>query len=118
MPSFWPSWRASGFYRTVSVTGEAAREARIPLEARCHLVRQRCATENAIRGLLGSLGIRFAKGTGKLGVRVRAALEAGPELTATIEPLLSSVETLKTRDRRVGPGSRGAGPRRRRRGGC
>jgi transposase len=85
----------SGFYRAVSVTSEAAREARILLKARCHLVRQRCATENAIRGLLGSLGIRFAKGTGKLGVRVRAALEARPELMATIEPLLSSVETLK-----------------------
>jgi len=85
----------TGFYRAVAVKSEMAQEARILLKARGHLVRQRCATENAIRGLLGSLGIRFPKGSGKLGVRVRATLETRPELLAAIGPLLSSVAALK-----------------------
>jgi transposase len=85
----------TGFCRPVSVSSEAAQEARILLKARCHLVRQRRDTENTIRGLLGSLGIRFPKGSDKLADRVRTVLEVRPELTATIEPLLSSVATLK-----------------------
>ncbi len=85
----------TGFCRAVAVKSEVAQEARILIKARAHLVRQRCATENAIRGFLGSLGIRFPKGTGKLAGRVRAALEDRPELRAAIEPLLSSVATLK-----------------------
>ena len=85
----------TGFYRAVAVPGEAAREAPILLKARGHLVRQRRDTENVIRGLLGSLGLRFPKGTGQRAGRVRAALVARPELAATIEPLLSSVATLK-----------------------
>ena len=85
----------TGFCRAVAIKSEAAQEARILLKARCHLVRQRRDTENAVRGLLGSLGIRFPKGAGKLAGRVRTALEDRPELRATIEPLLSCVEALK-----------------------
>ena len=85
----------TGFCRPVSVSSEAAQEARILLKARCHLVRQRRDTENTIRGLLGSLGLRFPRGGGKLVGRVRTALEDRPELMATIEPLLSSVAMLK-----------------------
>jgi transposase len=85
----------TGFCRAVAVKSAAAQEARILLKARCHLVRQRRATENAIRGLLGSLGLRFPKGRGKLARRVRAGLEDRPELAVMIEPLLSSVEALK-----------------------
>jgi transposase len=85
----------TGFYRPVAVKSETAREARILLKARLHLVRQRRDTQNAIRGLLGSLGIRFPKGSGKLAGRVRAALEDRPELTVMIAPLLSSVAALK-----------------------
>ncbi len=84
----------SGFCRPVLVKSEAAQEARILLKARAHLVRQRRDTQNTIRGLLGSLGLRFAKGTGKLSGRVRAALEARPDVKVTIEPLLSSVAAL------------------------
>ncbi len=84
-----------GFCRAVAVKGAAAQEARVLLKARGHLVRQRRDTENAIRGLLGSLGLRFPKGAGKLVGRVRAALEARPELRAAIGPLLSTVATLK-----------------------
>ena len=85
----------TGFWRAVAVKSEAAQEARILLKARGHLVRQRRDTENAIRGLLGSLGLRFPKGAGKLASRVRAALEERPELRAAIGPLLSSVAVLK-----------------------
>ncbi len=84
-----------GFCRAVSVASEAAPKARILLKARAHLVRQRRDTENAIRGVLGSLGLRFPKGAGKLAGRVHAALEARPDLKVAIEPLLSTVATLK-----------------------
>ncbi len=91
----------TGFCRAVTVKSEAAQEARILIKARAHLVRQRCDTQNAIRGLLGSLGPRFPKGAGKLAWRVRTALEAGPELKATFEPLLSCVEALKREIKRL-----------------
>ncbi len=100
----------TGFYRAVTVKSEAAQEVRILLKARCHLVRQRRDTQNAIRGLLGSLGLRFPKGSGKLAKRVRAALEDRPELRATIEPLLSIVAALEREierlDRKVGEQAR------------
>ena len=85
----------TGFCRPVAVKSEAAQKERILLKARSHLVRQRRDTENTIRGLLGSLGIRFPKGSGKLAARVRTALVDRPDLTAMIEPLLSAVEALK-----------------------
>ncbi len=84
----------TGFCRPVSVNSEAAQEDRILLKARCHLVRQRRDTENAIRGLLGSLGLRFPKGAGKLAKRVGTALEGRPDLKPMIEPLLSVREAL------------------------
>ncbi len=91
----------TGFYRPVSVNGEAAHKVRILLKARRHLVGQRRDTENTIRGLLGSLGLRFPKGTGKLAKRVRAALEERPDLSPMIEPLLSVVEALKREAERL-----------------
>ena len=53
----------TGFYRPVPVNSETAQKHRILIKARRHLVRlvrQKRDTENAIRGFLGSLGIRFA----------------------------------------------------------
>jgi len=91
----------TGFYRAVSVSGEAAQAQRILIKARCHLVRQRRDTENAIRGFLCALGLRFPGGSGKLAGRVRAALEERPDLKPMIEPLLASAETLKTQIRRL-----------------
>ena len=85
----------TGFCRAVAIKSEVAQEVRILIKARAHLVRQRCDTQNAIRGLLGSLGLRFPKGSGKLAWRVRTALAARPDLQATFEPLLSTVEALK-----------------------
>lgn len=58
-------------------------------------MRQRRDTQNTIRGLLASLGLRFPKGSGKLAARVRAALEDHPELRPAITPLLSSLSGLE-----------------------
>ena len=85
----------TGFCRAVTVKSEAAQEDRILVKARAHLVRQRRDTENAIRGFLGSMGLRFPKGSGKLAGRVGTALENHPELSPAIVPLLSTVTALK-----------------------
>jgi len=87
----------SGFCRPVSVSSEAMAKHRILIKARRLLVSQRCATLNAVRGLLASLGLRFPKGSAKLGARVRAALEDHPDLRPMIDPLLSSAEALQGR---------------------
>ena len=80
----------TGFCRPVSVGDEADQKHRMLIKARRHLVGQRCATENTMRGLLGSMGIRFPRGSDKLADRVRAVLETRPDLKAMIEPLLAS----------------------------
>ena len=67
----------TGFCRAVAVKSAAAQEARILLKARAHLVRQRRDTENAIRGLLGSLGLRIPKGARKLAVILHCLLTTG-----------------------------------------
>ncbi len=85
----------TGFCRPVAVKCVTAQENRIVLKARSHLVDQRRDTENAIRGLLGSLGFRFPKGAAKLAKRVRAALEDHAELAPAIEPLLAAVAALR-----------------------
>ena len=84
-----------GFLRAVSVSSAVSQEARMLLKARCHLVRQRCNTENEVRGLLGSMGIRFPKGAGKLADRVGEALRSRPGLKPTIVPLLRMVAALR-----------------------
>ena len=91
----------TGFCRPVAVKSETAQEGRVLLKARAHLIGQRRDTENTIRGLLGSLGVRFPKGSGKLAGRVREALAARPELAATIEPLLSSLAVLRRETERL-----------------
>ncbi|MCH7942084.1 MAG: IS110 family transposase [Proteobacteria bacterium] len=91
----------TGFYRSVSVNSEASQMQRILIKARRHLVCQRRDTENAIRGFLAALGLRFPRGSGKLAARVRDALEERPDLKAMIEPLLASVEAQKAQIRRL-----------------
>ena len=91
----------TGFYRSVSVGSEASQMQRILIKARRHLVGQRRDTENAIRGFLGALGLRFPRGSGKLAGRVRGALEERPDLKPMIEPLLASVEALKAQIKRL-----------------
>ena len=91
----------TGFYRSVSVSSEASQMQRILIKARRHLVGQRRDTENAIRGFLASLGLRFPKGSGKLAARVRDALQERPDLKAMIEPLLASAEAQKAQIKRL-----------------
>ena len=101
----------TGFCRPVAVKGEDAQGDRIVLKARSRLVGQRRDMENAIRGLLASLGHRFPKGVGKFARRVRAILAAHPELSAAIEPLLharAALEVSRGRlDKEVGRRARG-----------
>ena len=91
----------TGFCRSVSVPEAAAQEQRIVVKARRHLVRQRCATENAVRGFLASLGFRFPKGSGKLAGHVEATLAERPDLRPMIDPLLASVAALKVQIKRL-----------------
>lgn len=91
----------TGFCRPVAVKSETAQHGRILLKARQHLMRQRRDTENTIRGLLASLGIRFPRGSAKLAARVREALEDHPELSPMIEPLLSSIAALRCEHKRL-----------------
>ncbi len=85
----------TGFCRKVAVSSEAAQEMRVLLKARAHLVRQHRASQNTLRGLLASLGLRFAKGKSRLEARVNAALEDRPDLRPAIAPLLSATASLK-----------------------
>ena len=85
----------SGFCRPVSAKSASAQEGRVLLKSRSHLVRQRRDTQNTIRGLLASLGLRFPEGSGKPATRVRAALADHPELRPAIAPLLSSLSGLE-----------------------
>ena len=91
----------SGFCRPVWVSDEEAQKHRMLIKARRHLVGQRRSTQNAIRGFLGALGIRFPKGSGKLAQRVRAALENHPDLAVAITPLLASAEDLGVQIQRL-----------------
>ena len=80
----------TGLCRPVAVKSAAAQEQRMVLKARAHLVRQRRATENAMRGLLASLGHRLPRGVGGFEGRVRALMEGHPALARAMEPLLSA----------------------------
>lgn len=91
----------TGFCRPVSVSSEEAQKQRMLIKARRHLVCQRRAIQNAVRGFLCALGIRFPKGSGKLADRVRSALEYRPDLKAMIEPLMASAEALKIQIKRL-----------------
>jgi hypothetical protein len=78
----------------VAVKSECAQKRRALLKAREHLVGQLRSRGNVIRGLLGTFGIRLAKGTGKFERRVRAALVERPDLAAIFEPLLGERAAL------------------------
>jgi transposase len=85
----------TGFYRSVAVKSERAQRWRILLKARAHLVEQRRSRQNVIRGLLGTLGIRFAKGSRTFARRVRTVLVEQPDLAFMFEPLLSELAALE-----------------------
>ena len=85
----------TGFYRSVAVKSARAQRWRILLKARAHLVEQRRSRQNVIRGLLGTLGIRFPKGSGKFARRVGAVLAERPDLAFMFEPLVSELTALE-----------------------
>lgn len=91
----------TGFCRPVSVKSASAQADQVLPKARAHLVRQKQDMQNTIRGLLGSMGVRLAKGSGRFSDRVREALDAQPELRAAVEPLLSSLASVRTVLRRA-----------------
>lgn len=91
----------AGFGRPVPVNSEAAQKQRMLIKARRHLVGQRRATHNAVRGFLCALGIRFPKGSGKLADRVRSTMAERPDLKAAIEPLLASAAALEAQIKRL-----------------
>jgi transposase len=91
----------TGFCRRVAIKSEDAQHKRILLKARSHLVGQRCKTESTIRGLLGSLGIRFAKGSARLAERVHSVLHARPELAVAMTPLLDLIAVLNEQIKRL-----------------
>jgi transposase len=84
-----------GFFRAVAIKSEAAQRDRFLVRARAQLVAGRRSQENALRGLLASMGLRFPKGVAKFARRVRALVADRPELACVVEPMLSARAALK-----------------------
>jgi len=85
----------TGFCRQTHVKSEVANKMRVLLKAREHLVGQHRSCQNAIRGLLASLGHRLAKGVGKFPQRVETVLKKHPDLAAIFTPLMNEMAVLK-----------------------
>ena len=83
-----------GFFRAVAIKSEAAQADRVLVKARARLVSGCRGLENALRGLLASMGLRFPKGVGKFARRVRALVSDRPDLACVAEPMLSAREAL------------------------
>ena len=83
-----------GFFRAVAIKSEAAQADRVLVQARAQLMSARRGQENALRGLLASMGLRFAKGVDKFAREVRALVADRPELTCMVETMLSAREAL------------------------
>ena len=86
----------TGWYREVAVKGMDASTLRLLLVARAHMVSQRQATANTVRGLLKAFGLKVPPGAGGLfAQRVRAAAEGNHALLAVAEPLLAAWQALR-----------------------
>jgi transposase len=83
-----------GFFRAVAIKSEAAQADRVLVQARAQLMSARRGQENALRGLLASMGLRFAKGVDKFAREVRALVADRPELACVAETMLSAREAL------------------------
>ncbi len=94
----------TGFFRAVAVKSADAQGDRVLLKARHRLICVGRDLENTIRGLLGTVGLRFPKGTGKFAKRVRAILADHPEMAAAISPLLAAREALHREAERMDKG--------------
>ncbi len=81
--------------RAVDAGSEKHARQRMVLKARQHLVQQRVAMHNTVRGLLNAVGLRFARGKGLLVKRVREAIRDDDGLQVAIAPLLTAIEALE-----------------------
>ena len=94
-----------GFFRTVAVKSEMAQADRVLVKARAQLVAGRRSQENALRGLLASMGLRFPKGVSKFTRRVRTLVAGRPELACVVEAMLSAraalMQSIAALDREV-----------------
>lgn len=80
----------TGFYKPVAVGSVRSQERQALLKARKQLVKTARSTENTIRGLLGSFGIKTPRGVSKFIRGVRELLIDNPGLRVSIEPLLGA----------------------------
>ncbi len=78
----------TGFYKKIEVKSRLAQERRALLRAREVAIKMRMNTENTIRGLLASFGIRLPKHLKTYEQRVWNVLEGQVVLAGIIEPLL------------------------------
>lgn len=96
----------TGWYREVAIKGMDAQELRMLIVARAHLIGQRQAVANTIRGLLKTFGLSVARGAGDpFEGRVREAAEGNHVLMVIVEPLLAAWQALREQagvlDRRI-----------------
>jgi transposase len=82
----------TGFYKKIEVKSRLAQERRALLRAREVAIKMRMNTENTIRGLLASFGIRLPKQLKTYELRVQKVLEGHAVLAGILSPLL----TLRT----------------------
>jgi transposase len=83
-----------GFFRAVAIKSEAAQADRVLVKARAQLVSGRRSQENALRGLLASMGLRFPTGVAKFAEQVRELVTDRPELVCVVETMLSARAAL------------------------
>lgn len=83
-----------GFFHAVAIKSETAQADRFLVKARAQLVAGRRGQENALRGLLASMGLCFPTGVGKFAERVRELVADRPELACVAETMLSAREAL------------------------
>ena len=85
----------TGFYKPVAVGSLDAQERQAFLKARKQLIKLSRSTENAVRGILCSFGIKLPRGVPRLLARVREALQDNPLLAPAINPLLGAIEAVR-----------------------
>ncbi len=85
----------TGWFREVAGKSMDAQALRM-LVARTHLISQRQATANVIRGLMKTFGLVIARGaSGLFAPRVREAAAGNGALLAIVEPLLAAWQALR-----------------------
>jgi transposase len=87
----------TGWFKAVHIKGSATHLDRTHLKVREQLVKAHGAMKNQLRGLLKLFGLRLGQATtpAKRAERLRALLEARPELEAALEPLVAALSALE-----------------------